>query len=80
MGGALVFSTPFDKSARKNESLFISRDSGASWAPLARLDSGATAYSSVAELDAHSAAVAWEAATPAAAKYGAIAFSIVPVP
>jgi sialidase-1 len=80
VGGALVFSTPFDKSARKNESLFISRDSGASWASLARLDSGATAYSSVAELDAHSAAVAWEAATPAAAKYGAIAFSIVPVP
>ena len=50
---ALLLSTPYAKPGdRANETVFVSRDSGASWKLLANLDTGRTAYSSLAALAA----------------------------
>ena len=74
VGGALLLSTPLAPS-RSNESVLLSHDSGASWKAWLLVDPGATAYSSLAAIDDHSAALAWEMGG-----YAAIAFRVLHVP
>ena len=86
---ALLLSTPYARPGdRANETVFVSRDSGASWQWLANLDTGRTAYSSLAALVAgdvpghgqgqaqgQRAGVAWEAGA-----YRSIDYTVISVP
>lgn len=61
VGGALVASLCDDPSRRRNLSLHVSTDEGATWSPALPIDSGAAAYSAVVDLGNGRFGVVWEA-------------------